>query len=51
MATRDQLLAAAKKAWQKYETSGSEEDFAAAQQATQAAREAGIGLAEISRDE
>lgn len=49
--TRDQLLAAAKKAWSKFEASGSEEDFAAAQQAIQVAREAGIGLAEIGRNE
>lgn len=51
MATRNQLLAAAKKACRAYEASGSDEDFAAAQQAIQAARAAGIGLAEIGREE
>jgi hypothetical protein len=48
---RDQMLVAARKAWRKYELSGSAEDFAAAQQATEAAKAIGISLAEIGRDQ
>ncbi|MEU1663590.1 hypothetical protein ABZ547_08240 [Streptomyces sparsogenes] len=49
--TRDQLLAEARKARRAFEASGSDEDYTAAQQAIQVAREAGIGLAEIGRDQ
>jgi hypothetical protein len=46
---REQLLAEARRTWQAYETSGSSEDFAAAERATEAAKAAGIPLAEIDQ--
>ncbi|MDX3230598.1 hypothetical protein [Streptomyces sp. ME19-01-6] len=51
ISNREQLLAEARRAWAAYETSGSVEDFAAARQATEAAKAAGIPLAEIGRDQ
>ncbi|MER7794868.1 hypothetical protein [Streptomyces sp. NPDC097640] len=49
--SREQLLAEARRSWAAYVTSGTDEDFAAAQRATEAAKAAGIPLAEIGRDE
>lgn len=41
---KEQMPTAAREAWRAYEASGTDEDLAAA-------REAGVDLAEISRDE
>lgn len=48
---KEQMPTAAREAWRAYEASGTDEDLAAAREATVAARKAGVDLAEISRDE
>ncbi|MFF6847114.1 hypothetical protein [Streptomyces antimycoticus] len=46
-ASREELLAEARRAWRAYVTSGTDEDYVAARTATTAARKAGISLDEI----
>lgn len=46
-ADRDQLLDDARRAWQAYVESGTDEDYVAARKATTAAHKAGISLDEI----
>ena len=46
-ATRDELLAEARRAWKAYVISGTDEDYVAARAATTVAQKAGISLEEI----